>query len=176
MRRRKVLPKNLLQLLRIRISQLEQETDDTPVFGYVGFFRDNWHTGGARIFAGADDFDDVAVGSHERKPVHQKIDFDDFDRFLARHFFADEDVDFALDEIVHHQLLAGECLIEMQNVGDIAVWVLQADHVRRTGRRGRWRCGSSRGGNTSGDLGTSAGNGAKQEQGYAEKSQHVYYY
>jgi hypothetical protein len=25
-------------------------------------------------------------------------------------------------------------------------------------------------------LGTSAGNGAKQEQGYAEKSQHVYYY
>ena len=64
--------------------------------------------------------------------------------FVARDRFADEDVDLALHEIVHDQLLAGELFIEVEDIGDVTVWILQRHHpVLREwrGRRRGWDAG-----------------------------------
>ncbi len=60
------------------------------------------------IFSGANDLDDVAIGRDERVAIQEQIHLDDLDRFVALDRFGDEDVDLALHEIVHDQLLARE--------------------------------------------------------------------
>src|SRR5207244_4008845 len=87
--------------------------------------------GRARIFPCADDFNNVGVFSGDKRiAVKEQIHLDDLDCLLARNVFADENVDLALDEIVHHQFFAGELLVKVENVGDVAVWELQSHHLR----------------------------------------------
>ena len=136
LRRRKILAERLLQFLRIGIAQLEQITDDVIAVRNLGFVGDDRHSGRARIFSGADNFNDVAVfRRNEGIAVEQQIHLDDFDRFFSRHFFSDENVDLALDEIVHHQFFPGELLVKPEHVRDIAVWKLELHHLRRAGSR-----------------------------------------
>ena len=44
-----------------------------------------------------------------------------------------KDVHLALDEIIHHQLFAGQLFVEMEDVDHVAVRILQRHHVRAVG-------------------------------------------
>src|ERR1700720_3671957 len=120
-------------------------------FRDLGFVGNDRHASRARIFSCPDDFNNVGVFSgDERIAVEEQIHLDDLDRLLARDVFADENVDLALNKIVHHQLFAGELLIKVKNVGHVAVWKLQSNHLRSTrlrvrGRGRSRRLGSARG-------------------------------
>ena len=87
-----------------------------------------------RISPGSDHLHDVALGGHKCVPVHEQIHLDDLDCIFAWERFADEDVDLPLDEIVHDQLFTSELFIEVEHIGDVAVWILQRHHpVLRAG-------------------------------------------
>src|SRR5439155_14537227 len=66
------------------------------------------------------------------------------DGFFARYVFGNENVHLALHEVIHHQFLPSELLIEMQHIDYVAVGKLKADsgwRVRWSGRgicRGLW--------------------------------------
>ena len=84
-----------------------------------------------------DDLDDVAIGRDQRIAVEREIHLDDPDCFFARHRLGDEDVDLALDVVVHDQPLAGQTFVEVQDVEHVAVRELHRDHVgASTGRAG----------------------------------------
>src|SRR5438552_4416644 len=152
LRRGKILPERLLQFCRIGIAKLKQVTDDVIAIRDLGFVGNDRHSGRARIFPCPDYFNNVGVFlGYERIAVEEQIHLDDLDRFLARHFFGDEDADLALNKIVHYQLFAGELLVKAEHVGDVAVWKLQSYHLRRARlgicrRDWRRRLGSARGG------------------------------
>ena len=55
------MPERLLKFRRIGIAQLEQITDDVIAVGNPGLVGNDRHAGGARIFASANHFDDVAL-------------------------------------------------------------------------------------------------------------------
>jgi len=90
----------------------------------------------------------------------------------SRHRLGKEDVDLALDVVVHDELLVGETFVEVQDVEHVAVRKLHRHHVagptrragarliRRAGRHGRRLAGKLRRG----------GNGEKEEQNEVEAS------
>ena len=148
------MPERLLQFCRIGIAKLKQVTDDVIAIRDLGFVGNDRHSGRARIFPCPDDFNNVGVfRGDERIAVEEQIHLDDLNRLLARDVFADENVDLALDEIVHHQFFASELLVQVENVGDVAVWKLQSHHLRSTrlrvrGRGGGWNYSRDRWGRT----------------------------
>ena len=107
--------------------KLEQETNDGIPGWDVREVGNNRHYCLSRILPGADDFDNVPGCRNQRDSVQGHAHFDDFDCLIARHVFADENVHLALDEIVHHQFLAGQLLVIMQHIDDIAVRELESD-------------------------------------------------
>ena len=126
----------------------------------LGFLRNDRDAAGTGIFSNANDFNDVAFFRwDQRKVVKKQTHLDDLDRFFPRHVFADENIDFASDEIVHEQFLAGELLIKPQHVSHVAVWKLQAHHLRCVRLRIRGRgCGWC--------LGRSGGRGNNSRDGW----------
>src|SRR5205085_10418093 len=105
----------------------------------VGFIGNDRHAVAAGIFSRPDHLYDIGVLRHERKPVHEQTNLDDLDGFLARDVFSQENVHLALDEVVGDNAFAGQRLVLAQDIGDIAVWELQTDHVGSAGRVGRSR-------------------------------------
>ena len=73
--------------------------------------RNNRDSGGPRVFAGANDLYDVVIRRHQGEAVHQQVDFDNFDRFLPGHVFADENINLALDKIIFNEFFAGELFV-----------------------------------------------------------------
>ena len=81
-----------------------------------------------------------AAGTSEI-PFRRHAHLDDLDRLIARHVFGDENVHLALHKIVHHQFLAGELFVKMQDIDYIAVWKLEPNRcwgARRSRRIRRW--------------------------------------
>ena len=72
----------------------------------------------------------------EGKAVQGQIHLDDVDGFFARDRLGDEDVDLALDVVVHDQFLAGQIFVKMQHVEHVAVRILHRHHVDRRD----WSC------------------------------------
>jgi hypothetical protein len=55
--------------------------------------------------------------------------------------FGDEDVHLPCTKIIHHQLLAWDCSVEMQHIDDVAVRELKPNYGRaRVGGAGAGRC------------------------------------
>jgi hypothetical protein len=85
--------------------------------------------------AGSDHFDNSGTCGNQRNPIQAHAHLDDCDCLIARHIFGDENVDFALHKIVHHQLFARKLLVKTQHIDDIAVWKLEPDRLRGDRRR-----------------------------------------
>ena len=133
----KIRHQHLLKLLRVRVLQLEQETDYRVPRRNVSHVRNNRNRGFARILTSPDHVDDVASSGNERNSIQRHAYLDDFDCLLARHVFGNENVDLALYKIIHHQFLTGELLVQMQHICYIAVWKLKPYGCWRIGRS--WR-------------------------------------
>ena len=131
----KICHQHLLKFLGIRILQMEQEADHRISRRDIRQIGNDWHRRFPRILARSDNVQQVAASRNERDSVQGHTHLDDLDGFLARHVFGDENVHLPLHEIIHHQLLAGELLVEMQHIDDIAVRELKPNHSRRVWRR-----------------------------------------
>ena len=130
---------HLLKLLRIGVLQLEQKADYRVPRWNVREVGNNRYRGLPRIPAGPYDLDQVAAGRNKRDPVERHAHFDDLDGLITRHVFGDENVYLALHKIIHHQFLAGELFVQMQDIDHIAVWKLEPNRRRRA-RRSRRIC------------------------------------
>ncbi len=126
-----------LQFLRVGVAQLIKIANDVIARWDVGRIGNNRDAGAARIFAGRENFYNIGLGRHERVAVHEQIDFDDLDRFVARRIGRNENVHLALDGVVGHHAFTGEHLVITQNVRHVAVRKLQLHRiVRICGRSG----------------------------------------
>ena len=121
---------------------------------------------------------------NQRDPVQTHAHLDDLDCLIPRHIFRDENVNFALHKIVHHQFFAGKLLVKTQYIDDIAVWELKAYRLRCGRgrscfcRRSRVRYLDNRNwlGTLSGTLGRDSRRADKHERRDAEKPVHSLIY
>ena len=136
----KILRKNLLQLLRVRVIEMKKVTDDHRSRRQISRIGNDRHRGRSRVLVHPDDLDNVASRWDEGKAVQGQIHLDDVDGFFARDRLGNKDVHLALDVVVQDQFFAGQIFVEMQDVEHITVRVLHRHHVHRAvGRAGsRW--------------------------------------
>ena len=91
LRRGKILPEDLLQFLRIGVTQFKKITDDVIALGNIRFVRDNGDAGSAWILSRADDLSQCRLPrAHKRVTVEKQIHLDDVDGFFARDRFKDD--------------------------------------------------------------------------------------
>ena len=130
---------------------------------------ENRHRGRAGILINPDDLDNVAFRRHEREPVQGQVHLDDLDCLFPRHRFGDEDVHLALDVVVHHQLLAREIFVKVQDVEHVAVWVLHCHHVDGPVRQAGPAGGTERDKRRRPGHLPKSGHGKKKRRGEAEE-------
>src|SRR4029453_2221322 len=135
----KICHQDLLEFLRIRILQSEQEADHRVSRRDIRQIGNDWHRRFSRILTRSHDVHQVAASRNERDSVQGHTHLDDLDGFFTRHIFGDENVHLPLHEIIHHQFLSGEVVIKGQNVGDVAVWKLKPNRCRRAWGGRCWR-------------------------------------
>src|SRR4029450_11637589 len=135
----KICHQHLLELLWVRVLQVEQEADHRVSRRNIRQIGNNWDWRFPRILTRPDYINDVLAGRNERDPIQTHAHLNDLDGFLARHIFGDENVHLPLHEVIHHQFLSGELFIKVQNVDDVAVWKLKPNRCRRAWRDRCWR-------------------------------------